>query len=374
MSKIKAFVILFALLSAPARGAVTLKVQRNQALVHMEGLKARKGRYFEVLDLYGNRKGVVKVKRAGKKKAIVTLRWGRIAKGWSLEPISRRAAMSQIKNSGKKKRLARLKKKRLRKQRRLARLEREERKRRRARAEKRRLARKKPQASRRLASADASYENEEYLINENQWSNNKGSGNPANEIPSPEDGYLPGSEGGGGGAFSVPLAVGASPEAAIDILKISPKNRAPKSSLSGVGFGGKAFVSIPINDFLTVEPQLGYRKFSVSSRESDDGEDGSLAVDYVTAGADLKLYITEGFWAGARGVLMYPLSYEINTNLKEASFEGPFHGTIGLSMGYDIEAGSAIIPIALHAGLFMPQSKTVSFYSLSLSAGVGFQF
>ena len=380
MGRIKPIILFFAFFAAPSQGAVVLKVKNSQALVHLEGMRAGKGSYFEVLDIYGERRGIVNVKRAGKKKAIVALKWGRIKKGWSLEPTSKKQALNQIKQDGegKKSRQALLKKKRLKKKRRLARLEKQKLKRRarRKRMRKRRLARKRAAAHRRLASVepyeDAYTEPEEYLINDNQLS---GGGNPADNVPAPEDSLLPSSEEmrEGGGGISFPFTVGVQPEGGFDLLKIKPRARAPVSSLSGLGYGGKIFFSAHVNDFLSVEPQIGYRKYSVSSKDCDERGGCFLSLDYVTAGADLKIYLTGNFWAGARGVLMYPLQYENKTDLKEESFEG-LHGTLGGALGYDIAVGNLIAPVSLHASLFMPHSKTVSFYSVGLAFGLGFQF
>ncbi len=356
------------LLAAPsARGAVVLKTQGSKALIHLEGMRVSRGSYFEVLDMYGERKGIVRVKRAGKKKAIVSLKSGRAVKGWSLEPVSKKQAKAQIKKgSGKLKKIsrqARLRK--LAKKRRQARLEKQKLRKKARERKRRRLARRQAaeaRAYRKLASVDAGREEEEYIISDEKWR-----GSPADEVPGPDDQSLE-SEGGGS---SFPFAAGLQPVGGFDMMSVKKGER--KMSLSGLGYGGRFFFSVPVNDFLTVEPQLGYRKFSVSAKECEERGGCSLSIDYASAGVDLKLYLTGDFWAGARGILMYPLAYENKGVLKEESFEG-LHGALGLSLGYDITKGNMLIPVSFYGGLFMPQSKTVGFYTTGFSAGIGYQF
>ena len=89
-AKFLTFFISFCLLMpfSSVRAMTILKTRSKQALIHLDGVQTKKGAYFEVLNLYGKKKGVVQIKRVSETKAIATLKYGSMAKSWSLEPTS----------------------------------------------------------------------------------------------------------------------------------------------------------------------------------------------------------------------------------------------------------------------------------------------
>ena len=98
-----------------SQAAMILKTKNKQALIHLEGLKTKRGSYFEAVDLYGNKKGLLQIKKVGKKKAIGILSLGRIGKRWSLEPVSKKRAVAKIKQKRRATKMALIQKEKIKK-------------------------------------------------------------------------------------------------------------------------------------------------------------------------------------------------------------------------------------------------------------------
>lgn len=89
MLKILVVISLFVLfISLPAHSATVVKVKGSKALVDLENMEVDKGDKLIAIDLYGKKKGIVKVQKVKRDKAIVALVKGKIRNGWILESSS----------------------------------------------------------------------------------------------------------------------------------------------------------------------------------------------------------------------------------------------------------------------------------------------
>ena len=397
------FFFLIFLIPAGSEAVVVLKSKGKRILIGLEGLKTKKGAYFSAFDLYGKEKGLVRIKKAARTKAIGVVKYGSAAKHWSLEPTSgKRAEAIQIKAKRKARRIALIKK--AKKARKLAQKNRMDRK---SRAAKRKLAQKRKLKRRKLARKKAimrklaayegadSYEmdhfqdnpdsqSDEVLSYNSDWSANmdfsgaesseslNGQGASGSDphimdnISQPSAGEKPGR-----------LIFGFAPRGEYSFMKLSPR-RQPTYLMAGPGYGGLFFADFSLNDFLRAEGNIGAKFFSVSAEEEKCGQDGGCALDiyYLSAGLALKVNLLDfgghKLWLGAEGVLLQPLAYS-NDILTRDSF-APLHGTVGGGLGADFSFGNFILPVSVRGGLYMPATKTVTTGTLGLSLGLAYKF
>ncbi len=349
----KLFLFTLSLLFLPfsVESAVVLKINNNQALIHLEGLRTKRGAYFEALDLYGNSKGLVQIKRVGDKKAIGTLKLGRIGLKWSLEPKSKRWAISKL----RKYKMALLQKQKLKRKRFIQ----QQRK-------KRLLAQKRRNAQREIASNDQ----EEFLIDDNQFSfnnsDNYDSYNDSNDFYNKESSKHP---------YSGNFTIGVQPIGSFNFMKISPSKK-NSIFIKGFGYGGRFFVEASVNDFLSIGGHAGYQRYSAKSEDKCGKSTCSLDIDYVIAGLTLKGHLLNKksikLSLGIDGSLLYPLGYLNKANLSKESFD--FHGTLGLILGVDLSFGNFVIPISVTPSLVVPPTATTLVGTTSVNLGFGYRF
>ena len=399
------FVFLFFIPNASA--VIVLKTKDKKALVLLEGVRTKKGAYFDIFDLDGNKKGLAQMERVAESKAIVTLKAGSIAKKWFLEPVTKELALDELKRDKKRKAvIARIhrdqikrklafKKKQLEKakQRRLAlkrQLKREKQRklaRMRALEKKRRLARRKKVIQRKLAG---------YGLEENVLEDLGGEmDQQSSEILSYEasavlDNATTVKEEDTVSAIEIELeeiqedttknfTLGIQPLAEYNFMQVTPKN---DSSYFMGGFGGGAVLSanFSLNRFIDVGANLGSKIFSVSSGERECGQAGgcSLLIYYALASLNLQLNLINiaghRFWIMGEGALLQPLAYDNKVpNLTEESFS-PFHGTMGGGLGLEFNFGNFALPLLLGAHIYMPPTETTLIGSFGLQFGLSYKF
>ena len=352
-----------------SEAAVVLKTKNNQALIHLEGIKTKRGAYFFAVDLYGRKKGIIQVKRVAHTKAIGVLKYGSFAKRWSLEPTNRRTALA-------------VQRKAQRRTAQIARIQKEKLKRRAA-----RLAQKRKRSSRRsLASYDEyimddlpedSEDQSEEILSYNLQHLSAPSSQESHSGETSDETEEESSESEDFSEGSKKWIVGLSPRFEYNFMNLSPANQ-EEYLMKGMGGGLALFSDFSISPVVRLGVSLGGRYFSAQAEEDVCGnEDGcSLAVYYLTAGLDLKLDVItlddHKIFLSGRGVLMQPLFYSNNV-LEEKSFS-PFHGTVGAALGVDFNLGNVIIPLSLSGDFYMPSSATVMIGTVGLQAGLAYKF
>ena len=361
------------LLSPNSEALVVLKTKGRQVLIHLEGLKTKKGAYFTVVDLYGKNRGIVKIKRVAHTKAIGVLKGGYVTKRWSLEPISRSKAVA-IQRKAKKREV-----------RRLARIQKEKIKRKQAhkrRMKRKRLAQRKRVSGRGLASYDeervknlSEDSSEQYIMND--FSENSQGQSP--EVLSyssdkrnssqvgigDQDDYLDPDEVGGDSVEiisqedSKPFIFGLAPRIEYNLMNVTPPRRRTGFLMHGLGYGLFAFSDFSLNNFIKAEGHLGVKRFSASADAGACGLRNGCAVSiyYLSSGLYVKLSVMDfsghSFWLSGGGVLLLPLAYS-NNILERISFS-PFHGAVGGGVGFDFSFGESwVVPVSLKGHIYMP--------------------
>ena len=398
------FTFLFFVPSASA--VIVLKAKENKALVLLEGVRTKKGAYYEVFDLYGNKKGLAKIDRVAKTKAIVTLKSGSIAKNWLLEPVTKELALYELKKSKKRKaimarihrdqikRKVAFKKKQLEreKRRKLAlkkQLEREKRRklaRKRALDKKRRLVEKKRAIKRKIASYGLeeniledlgeetdtqapeilSYEAPAVLDNATVQEENhiESIDRELEQIQKDKSGFF---------------TLGIQPRAEYNFMKVNPINDS-KYLMSGFGFGAILSANFSLNRFVDMGANLGAKRFSVSVGEEECGQAQgcSLLIYYALASVNLKLHLVKinkhKLWIMGEGAILQPLAYSNKVpNLTKESFS-PFHGTIGGGVGVEFNFRKFTLPVFVDFHVYMPPTQTTLTGSAGLQFGFSYKF
>ena len=395
------FCFIFVFFVSNSEAVIVLKTKNKQALIHLEGLKTKRGAYFETVDLYGKRRGIVQIKRVARTKAIGVLQYGRMAKRWSLEPTSRKRAVAIQKNTKRRSvRIARIQKEKI--KRKLGKLAQKNPRR----LKNKRLVHKKTASRRGIASYekrqgeyitdDFSKDSKgEYIINDFPKDSN-----PSQEVLSYDSDYssarsFSGSpEGTDQARYLNPqadyadelidlkspkqLSLGLAPRIEYNVMKIIPPRNQPEYLMSGFGYGLFAFADFPLNHFIGAGVSLGGKYFSVSAEEQKCGKKGgcSLSIYYFSAGLSLKLNLIEfynhKFWLAGEGVLMLPL-LPSNNILEEESFS-PFHGTLGGNLGIDFTLGNFVIPVSIGGAVYLPTTKTTLTGSAGFQLGLAYKF
>lgn len=417
------------LLSVPgAEAVIVLKTKNKHALIHLEGLKTKKGAYFSITDLQGRKKGIVRIKRVARTKAIGVVKYGSIAKEWSLEPMSREKAVAiREKAQDRVDRIARLQKEKIKRklvqqkwlekkklrQRRLAQERKQQKKRlaekrlfqkllaqerkrqkkqlaekrlaQRQLAQQKKLAKKKKALRRKLAS----YQEEELVIDlpENNFPQSEEVLSYAENLDSADkaqDSANGDKEGETYEMTDLPIenpkqfVVGFSPLVEYNLMKITPPRNQPGYLMSGLGFGGSVLFDFSLNRFIGAEALLGYKRFAVSAGEEKCGEKGGCAslIHYLSLSGYLKLNLAEfsghKFWLAGGGSLMQPLAYS-NNILTKGSFS-PIHGTLGGGLGVDFDWGDFVIPVSLRGAVYMPPTKTTLTATVGAQIGFAYKF
>ncbi len=375
--KLFIFTSLLLFIISPAQGAVIIKIHNNQALIHLEGLKTKKGSYFEALDIYGNSKGLVQIKQVGNEKAIGVLKLGKIGLKWSLEPKSRRWATSKFrkyktvliqKQKLKRKQLAQ--QKRRKDQRQIASYNREEEYLMDDREQFSQQKRRK--AQRQMAPYNRE---EEYLMDDRELSfsdsDNYNSNIDSYNSESKKDTLLMGP------SNSANITVGLQPLGTFNFMKISPKKSKDNILMKGLGYGGRFFIETSMNKSLSFSGYMGYQRFaSESENECGKSKRCSLKVDYVSAGLSLKFSPINKkslkLFAGLNGSILYPLGYINKANISKESFG--LHGTLGPILGANLLFGNFTIPININVDVIIPPTVTAMTVIANFSLGVGYKF
>ena len=378
----------FILFFPSSEAVIVLKIKNKQALIHLEGLKTKRGAYFEAINLYGKKQGIIQIKRVARTKAIGVLKYGRMAKRWSLEPISRKKAVTiQVRAKRRTVRVARIQKEKI--KRKLA-------QRKQNRLKRRKLAHKQTAASRRgIASSERQ---EEYIIDDFP----KDSDPSQQEVLSYDSdrsgmpGFHKSLDGTDQASYLYPpqeadntdelivlkspkqLSFGLAPRFEYNLMKIIPPGNQPEYLMKGYTYGLFAFADFSLNRFIRAGGRLGGKYFSVSAEEQKCGVKGgcSLSIYYLSAGLSLKLNLIEfynhKFWLSGEGVLMQPLAYS-NNILKETSFS-PFHGTVGGNLGIDFTWKNFVIPVSIGGAVYMPTTETTFTGTAGFQLGLAYKF
>ncbi len=384
--KILFFIFVSTLFVANSEAVIVLKVKNKQALIHLEGVNTKRGAYFEAIDLYGKKKGILQIKRVGQKKAIGVLKWGKIAKRWSLEPISKNKALAVKKMAKRKVKLALIQKKKI--KRKLAKQK--------ILLKKRMAAKRKKQRRRRSI---ASNNQEEYILNdmpkEFQEFPSDSSDYQSQEVLADDSGYeeegFRSSDQNQDKNFDFQevydaepkgpkqLSAGIAPRMEFGLMQVNP-NHNPGYMATGLGYGLSVFADFALNNLIRTEGSLGFKRFAVHADENKCGERRgcSVEINYITAGLSLKMNIMDfndhKLWGALEGVLMYPMRPPVSNQILENESFDPPHGTLGLALGTDITMGNFIFPISFRSGFHIPPSKGAVVGNAGLQLGVAYNF
>ena len=370
MNSLKVLFLVLTVCTIPlTEAAVVLKTKGRKVLIHLEGIKTEKGSYFQVLNLYGEPRGLVQVQRVGKKKAIGVLKLGKIRKNWALEPKSQKWGKRQQK-------IAKLKKRR---------------------AYKRRLAAKrkanKRRMQRRLASVDQ--QEEEYLIDsrrqgdryesEDSYRSDSGDRSYRSDRDSnyqDDDYYRPKSEEPGNQGFfsgygNMNLTVGVMGAGGFNNMMLKSEDLPEDILLSGFGWEGLGFVDVSFENGFAASAYLGYKNFQIENRralECGGGHHCFLGLKYIKIGGDLKYIFSRSknfdLWGGVSGSFLWLIAEPVNNAaIREDSFG--LHGTLGPILGVNIKTNNLIIPLSLQASLFNFPTATTTSWSFFLKLGLG---
>ena len=369
----------FILFAPNSESAIVLKTKNKQALIHLQGLKTKKGAYFSVVDSYGQKQGIVKIKRVAHTKAIGSLEYGTMAKNWSLEPMSKKRVMA-VQQKAKRKAM------------RQARIQREKIKRKLA-AQKRLMKKKKlAQKKRAIRRKLAFYDGEEYKIDDVPEDTNSqsdeilsyGSYNVedlglSEESVSESHGGKINIMGEDHGPKSIRrFIVGLSPRLEYNLMRVSPPRNQPAYLMQGIGYGLFFVSDFSLNNFIRTEGSLGAKRFAISAEEEKCGKQGGcfLSVYYLSAGLNLKLNLMEfaqhKLWLAGGGNFMLPLAYS-NNILSKRSFS-PVHGTLGGGFGLDFTFGNWVVPVSVRGDFYMPTTKTTMTGIGGFHLGVAYKF
>lgn len=347
-SFIQNFIYVFLLISTSlAQAAIITKINKKQALIYLEGVMARKGSFFEVVNNYGEKKALIEILKVGKSKAIGIVKLGHAKQSWILKPIGYKKAMAQMQYYENKK-LAR-----------------------KGRASPNRYDRydqKPTKPMRFIASQETQQEVEDGLRN-NYFEPGQNSSHTVsqNQRASQNQRFENNNH-----AYSRinsnsnkrPLFLGIMPRFELGLMHVSPNPQIKETGYLMKGLGYSLFLSLDLslNSHIRTEHGLGVRQFFVESKSNECGsrEHCSLKVIYAALSSNIKWNIinrmSHRLWIAAEGLLMYPVDYKNETNISDNSFQGP-HGTIGGAFGLDLIVDKLIFPLALRFGFHMPPTQ-----------------
>lgn len=363
------FFACFLMLASPvSESTVILKTKGKRAFIHLEGHKTKKGAWFEVMDLYGQSKGLVQITKVGRSRAIGLVRLGRIKKHWALEPQSASWAR-------KLKRRVQLKKKR---------------------AYLRRLARAKKFRKRNLRRrglASANVQDEGYLINS---ASNDDYGDDSGDYPSektvpaqapsPKESHRRGDESDyvsysyqeeqsqGLSLRGMDMAFGLMGAGGLNSIILKPI----ETNLSGLGWEGLGFLEMNFRNGFGMTGFVGYKNLQMANHDSSkcgSSDPCSLVIQYIKVGMDLKYIFLKntGFdiWGGLNGSLLWTMKESVSNKagLNEDSFG--IHGTLGPVLGVTFKTGQLIFPLSLRASIFNPPTETTFSWAVFFRAGMG---
>ena len=367
------FFLLAASLSAPlAESAVIVQTKGKKALISLKGKKTRKGAYFQVINMYGDPKGLVQITRTGRSKAIGVLKLGKIKKSWHLEPRSKRWAKKAQRTAWLKKRkgyrkmlAAKRKKQRL----------------------NRRLANIEQQMEYSADIDDNSFEEDNNYLPEDDsssYTGNNRESNQKNERPSEENKWekLPYKHNNNDRSSrnllsTAKFTLGIMGAGGLNTMTLKPTRN--NTQLSGFGWEALGFAEMDFQNGFAFSGLLGYKNFRIANQKSL--ECGSrnpclLKIQYVKIGGDLKYIFSRNksfdLWGGISGSFLWPIAEPINNaGLTKNSFG--LHGTLGPVLGVNLKTQNLIIPISFRASFFNPPTDTTFAWALFLRAGIGLQ-
>ena len=87
------FFIFLLLASYFCHSAIVVKVRYNKCLIHLEGVDAQVGDYFQAVNLTGQAKGLVRLEKVKNGKSIAVIQEGIVEPNWILEKTNQRSLM-----------------------------------------------------------------------------------------------------------------------------------------------------------------------------------------------------------------------------------------------------------------------------------------
>lgn len=402
------FVFGFIVFPLSSHSAFILQIKRQQALIHLEGLKTKKGSYFEILDLYGTKKGIIQIQRTGHQKAIGTLKLGKMGKRWSLEPISKSKAIAAQKKAKTKAKIALYKKAKT-KAKKWAALIKKLNQQQRIIAQHKNMARKKKIRKRRRPQTRsvASYQKEyiatdhpqkaihyqsphyqsrEVLLSKSEvpYTNEDEYYNvPDTEFnPQNQDEWENQHRSRKQSSFFSKLTVGLSPRVEYNFMNVKPP-REPGYFMKGLRYSIFSFMDYSVNRVISIGSTIGFREFYVFAHQGLCGRRGGdcfLDIDYIVGGLNIKFNIEQfnghQLWLSLEGYLMHlmnkrpPMQMPENS-LTDSSFYG-LHGMLGGAIGVNFKFGAFIVPVALRANI-MPPTREILIGNAGLEVGLAYK-
>ena len=371
-------------LSFSAEGAFVLKTGRKKAIIHLQGQTVSQDAYFEAQGPKGRPRGLVQIKKTGKKKALARVVFGAVKKADNLKPVSESSAKKLIQAARRVRQRERKKKIYMR---RMAAY--------RQAARKKRSSRKTRKTPRWLAAA----ENENYEAEGGDYAEEDSSGG-SSPAESGDPDWLYESEGGSDAPMEdriqkavhdnysqkfaeeessffenkgeIKTVLGVTGGLGWNTMTLEPID----VRLSGPGFEGSGSIDLTFNKKFSFTLLGGYKFFQIKNEEEDcNGDPCSLKVRYIKAGIEGKyLFLRKNkydLWAGLAGALIWPHKVENYAGLTEESFG--LHGTVGPALGANLKFDSFVLPLSLEVRLFNPPTKTVFSRSVFFNAGAGFR-
>lgn len=323
--KLLNFLIFIFFVPIVSHSAIVIKTRGNRALIDLEGAKTKKGRYFEIYDLKGEKKGIIRISKVKNNKAIGVLRLGKVKRDWGLEPKNKFTARRIINRAQAKKRLA-SNKRNYKNSRSL-------------------LQKKKARPVRGLASYYEEENEDSYATNEDvRYLNNR---------------FM---------LHSFGINAGAS----YNYMQLRTED---KKNLSGISYNTSIYAEMEIVKSMSLSFNLGYNYLKLR-RSCDISPECKLDVHYFPSlGIALKATALSidslNIWIGGGGNFLYPISYE-NNLIENKSFNG-IHGSISTFAGMDFKILEKIyIPVGVYFSVFIPPSETQMTYAITLKAGLSF--
>ena len=372
--------------SSPA--AIVLKTKNKQALIHLEGLKTRKGAYFEAVNLYGKKQGIIQIKRVGNKKAIGVLKWGKMAKRWSLEPTSKKRVLALQKRVKRRAKIARIQKEKIKRK--------FHSRGKSLKKKKRRLAARKKQKRRFIAS----YQEPEESVSEQSVTDNSDYQNTqkdydyqsqevlSSQSSDPESDFVDADQIHEHSDLQETYSkdsdsykgflLGFAPRFEYNFVKISSRGL-PGYTMTGPGWGFFALADFSITDLIRAGGNFGFKRFNASANEDRCGQrDCYLAINYLSLGLNIKLNVMDfddhRLWLALEWNGMMPVGVDSSAWFDDRSFEFPYHGSLGTVLGFDFSIGDFVIPVTARLSVYMPPTATTIVFNSGLQAGVAYRF
>ena len=353
--------------------SIILKTKKKAALIHLEGLRTKRGSYFDVIDIYGRKRGIMKIKKVGYQKAIGVLKVGSFDERWSLEPIGRRRALAQIRRA--KQKIAFMK---------------EDQKYRSLKKQK--LAQRESAKSRSPASSSS----DEYIMDSEPKTNSYQSqdvlayseegatddmismeGNPMEMNLQREElkasNYTEG--------FILPdkrFNLGSDLRLEYNFARANPGSNVSPYFMHGFGYGLFLNSNVYLTEKVGLKTEVGFNRLNVSTEARKCGSRPKchLEINYVTGSLSLKYSFMrvreQPLWMGIGLSGMFPVNHSSSISLSGKSFSS-LHGSVDFSLGLDLNFDKLNLPLIFKFGILPPTSTFLMGY-LGLRLGISYNF